>query len=31
MAQPLLLDGRNILDPDFVRSSGFVYYGIGRQ
>ena len=31
MAQPLLLDGRNILDPEFVRSSGFVYYGIGRQ
>ena len=31
MAQPLLLDGRNILDPAFVRASGFVYYGIGRQ
>jgi UDPglucose 6-dehydrogenase len=31
MAQPVVLDGRNILDPEFVRSSGFVYYGIGRQ
>jgi UDPglucose 6-dehydrogenase len=31
MAEPLLLDGRNILDPEFVRSSGFIYYGIGRQ
>ena len=31
MRQPVLLDGRNILDPGFVRSSGFTYYGIGRQ
>jgi len=31
MRQPLLLDGRNVLDPEFVRSSGFIYYGIGRQ
>lgn len=31
MRQPVLLDGRNVLDPGFVRSSGFTYYGIGRQ
>lgn len=31
MREPVLLDGRNILDPAFVRSSGFTYYGIGRQ
>jgi UDPglucose 6-dehydrogenase len=31
MASPVLLDGRNILEPGFVRSSGFTYYGIGRQ
>ncbi len=31
MRQPVLLDGRNILDPTFVRGSGFTYYGIGRQ
>lgn len=30
LAQPLILDGRNIYDPDFVRSQGFVYAGIGR-
>lgn len=31
MRAPVLLDGRNVLDPDFVRQSGFVYYGVGRQ
>ncbi len=30
MRQPLILDGRNIYDPDFVRGQGLVYRGIGR-
>ncbi|MES2721239.1 MAG: UDP binding domain-containing protein [Pseudomonadota bacterium] len=27
---PVIFDGRNIYDPDFMRQSGFVYVGIGR-
>ena len=30
MRNPLLLDGRNMLDPDSMRAAGFVYDGIGR-
>jgi UDPglucose 6-dehydrogenase len=30
MATPLLVDGRNFLDPEKVRSAGFLYEGIGR-
>ena len=30
MRRPLLLDGRNLLDPDAARRAGFVYEGIGR-
>ena len=30
MANPLIIDGRNFLDPDRLRESGFVYEGIGR-
>ena len=30
MANPLLIDGRNFLDPDALRSAGFTYEGIGR-
>ena len=30
MRRPLLVDGRNMLDPEAVRSAGFVYEGIGR-
>jgi UDP-glucose 6-dehydrogenase len=30
MRRPVLVDGRNIYDPAFVRSLGFVYRGIGR-
>ena len=26
----LIVDGRNLLDPDDVRAAGFVYEGIGR-
>jgi UDPglucose 6-dehydrogenase len=30
MASPVIIDGRNLLDPDAVRGAGFVYEGIGR-
>ena len=30
MHTPVLLDGRNLYDPDEVRSLGFIYSGIGR-
>ena len=30
MANPLLIDGRNLLDPDEARVAGFAYEGIGR-
>ena len=30
MKTPMLLDGRNIYDPDTVRSLGFAYKGVGR-
>jgi UDPglucose 6-dehydrogenase len=30
MSNPLIVDGRNLLDPDRVRGAGFVYEGIGR-
>ena len=30
MRTPLLIDGRNLLDPDEVRAAGFAYEGIGR-
>jgi UDPglucose 6-dehydrogenase len=31
MARPLIIDGRNVLDPAEVRAAGFAYEGIGRQ
>jgi UDPglucose 6-dehydrogenase len=30
MAQPVIIDGRNLLDPVAARKAGFVYEGIGR-
>jgi UDPglucose 6-dehydrogenase len=30
MRRPLLLDGRNFLDPEQARGAGFVYEGVGR-
>jgi UDPglucose 6-dehydrogenase len=30
MRTPVIVDGRNLLDPDRARSLGFVYEGIGR-
>ena len=31
MANALIFDGRNLLDPATVRAAGFVYEGIGRK
>jgi UDPglucose 6-dehydrogenase len=30
MANPLIIDGRNLLDPDATRAAGFAYEGVGR-
>ncbi|HCK82790.1 MAG TPA: UDP-glucose 6-dehydrogenase, partial [Candidatus Competibacteraceae bacterium] len=30
LKQPLIFDGRNLYDPDYLREAGFVYYAIGR-
>jgi hypothetical protein len=30
MARPIIIDGRNLLDPVATRAAGFVYEGIGR-
>jgi UDPglucose 6-dehydrogenase len=30
MRNPLVVDGRNLLDPETARAAGFVYEGIGR-
>jgi len=30
MRTPLLLDGRNLFDPEEARAAGFVYMGVGR-
>jgi UDPglucose 6-dehydrogenase len=30
MSSPILIDGRNIYQPEFMRSLGFDYQGIGR-
>ena len=30
MATPVIVDGRNLLDPAAVRASGFEYYSVGR-
>ncbi len=31
MRTPLILDGRNIWDPSFMKENGFDYFGIGRR
>jgi UDPglucose 6-dehydrogenase len=31
MEVPVIVDGRNLLDPDVVRASGFEYTGMGRN
>ena len=30
MSNPLVIDGRNLLDPEVLRAAGFVYEGVGR-
>ena len=30
MQHPLILDGRNIFDPAYVKAQGFAYMGVGR-
>jgi UDPglucose 6-dehydrogenase len=30
MARPVIIDGRNLLDPEATRAAGFVYEGVGR-
>jgi UDPglucose 6-dehydrogenase len=30
MANPLIIDGRNLLDPEETRRAGFAYEGVGR-
>ena len=30
LSQPLIFDGRNLYDPDYMRELGFIYYAIGR-
>ena len=30
LKQPLIFDGRNLYDPDYLKESGFSYYAIGR-
>ncbi len=30
MRQPIIMDGRNLWDPEQLRSLGFTYYGVGR-
>jgi UDPglucose 6-dehydrogenase len=31
LRQPLVVDGRNLYDPERMRAQGFTYYGIGRK
>ena len=31
MRTPVIVDGRNIWDPEELRGLGFTYYGIGRS
>lgn len=30
MLHPLILDGRNIYNPEYVKNQGFAYMGVGR-
>jgi UDPglucose 6-dehydrogenase len=30
LKQPVIFDGRNVYDPDYLSQLGFAYYGIGR-
>jgi UDPglucose 6-dehydrogenase len=30
LKQPVIFDGRNLYDPDYLREQGFIYYAMGR-
>jgi UDPglucose 6-dehydrogenase len=30
MRRPVIVDGRNIYDPEVMRAHGFIYRGVGR-
>ncbi|MDO9621245.1 MAG: UDP binding domain-containing protein, partial [Moraxellaceae bacterium] len=30
MRQPVIIDGRNVFEPEMMEQAGFVYYGVGR-
>ncbi|MGB2130279.1 MAG: hypothetical protein ACPHXW_02575 [Marinobacterium sp.] len=30
MQHPVIIDGRNLLEPTYLRELGFTYYGVGR-
>ena len=30
LKQPVIFDGRNLYDPEYLREQGFIYYAIGR-
>jgi UDPglucose 6-dehydrogenase len=30
MARPIIVDGRNLWDPEALKAAGFTYYGVGR-
>jgi UDPglucose 6-dehydrogenase len=30
MRQPVIMDGRNLWDPEYLRELGFQYFGVGR-
>jgi len=31
MKKPIIIDGRNIFDPEMVKKQGIVYYSVGRN
>ncbi|HET7308256.1 MAG TPA: UDP-glucose/GDP-mannose dehydrogenase family protein [Gammaproteobacteria bacterium] len=31
LTEPVIFDGRNVYDPEYLRGAGFAYYGIGRR
>jgi UDPglucose 6-dehydrogenase len=31
LGEPVIFDGRNVYDPEYLRRNGFTYYGIGRR